>query len=644
MAMWITGKNDHSSRREALFTDLYQECKLAPPAARLSYSLRVRLERFLQPERREIACRMKEGCAPLFIACKKGNVEIVEYLITICNADVEQRGKYEVPDDRSVHNVTPLWCAAVAGKLPVVKCLVQYGADVDSMSDTGSTPVRSACFMTHLEIVQFLVESGADILRANYNGGTCLINSVQSVPLCEYLLQHGAAVNALDIQQKTALHYAIQEHRLETTKLLLQYLADPYLKSRYGDDALQTSCLKGATQIFEYLITNVPYNLERIADAYELMGSTCLDEHHDLQLALQYWRNAVQLRNRDPASLIVKAISSPAEHFNNAVEFQTLEELDNLSTDLDAMRTQSLLICERILGSTHKDAIFRFMYRGAAYADSLRYQQCIDLWKYALQLRVFKDTLLYNETCFAARALVRIFLDLHEKHECGLLREPLRLADVMSAFTLLVDNMEASLELLHVRPVFRRHQDNFDRILNCLSHLLFLLTSIESERPDRTRLVELVCRVVRIDPRTSTGESLLHLAANRDNTIKSSTYFDEPQGTFFPSVKVAQLLIDCGADVSSLDQKRNTPLHTAAKIQNYHSNLVELLLNHGGHIDQINSDGERPAVMLLKLPTCSVHPLQYISLRCLAASVIKTQGISYRGEVPVSLEPFIEKH
>ena len=92
------------------------------------------------------------------------------------------------------------------------------------------------------------------------------------------------------------------------------------------------------------------------------------------------------------------------------------------------------------------------MYRGAAYADSLRYQQCIDLWKYALQLRVLKDTLLYNETCFAARALVRIFLDLHEKHECGLLREPLRLADVMSAFTLLVDNMDASLELLHVRP------------------------------------------------------------------------------------------------------------------------------------------------------------------------------------------------
>ena len=104
--------------------------------------------------------------------------------------------------------------------------------------------------MTHLDIVKFLVANGANILRANFNGGTCLINSVQSVPLCEYLLKNGAAVNALDIQQKTALHYAIQEHRLETTKLLLQYNADAHLKSRYGDDALQTACLKGALLIF----------------------------------------------------------------------------------------------------------------------------------------------------------------------------------------------------------------------------------------------------------------------------------------------------------------------------------------------------------------------------------------------------------
>lgn len=230
--MWFTGKNDLAIFKDALFSELMSEVKSAAPGARLTYSLRTHLEKFSPSERREIACRMREGCAPLFIACKRGHVEIVEYLLTVCNADIEQRGLYEVPDDRSVHNVTPLWCAAVSGKAAVIRCLVHYGADVNAVSDTGSTPVRSACFMTHLDIVSYLVECGADILRPNYNGGTCLINSVQSVQLCLYLLEHGAKVNAKDIQNKTALHYAIQEHRFETTKLLLEHGADPHNKSR----------------------------------------------------------------------------------------------------------------------------------------------------------------------------------------------------------------------------------------------------------------------------------------------------------------------------------------------------------------------------------------------------------------------------
>lgn len=103
----------------------------------------------------------------------------------------------------------------------------------------------------------YLVGMGADILRANYNGGTCLINSVQSAQLCTFLLEHGVDVNAWDIQNKTALHYSIQEHRLETTKLLLKFKADPFLKSRHNDDALQTACLKGAVQIFDYLGTQI---------------------------------------------------------------------------------------------------------------------------------------------------------------------------------------------------------------------------------------------------------------------------------------------------------------------------------------------------------------------------------------------------
>ena len=43
---------------------------------------------------------------------------------------------------------------------------------------------------------------------------------------------------------------------------------------------------------------------------------------------------------------------------------QELEEragLEALALDLDLMRTQSLLICERILGTVHKDMIYRWV-------------------------------------------------------------------------------------------------------------------------------------------------------------------------------------------------------------------------------------------------------------------------------------------
>ena len=313
-----------------------------------------------------------------------------------------------------------MWCASVAGKYRVVDVLVRYGADVNSISDTGSTPgenkenllkiffyqilfsVWSACFITHLDIVKLLVSNNADIQKPNFNGETCLINSVQSVELCEFLLRHGANVNAQDIQCKTALHYAIQKHRFETTKLLLSFGANPYLESRYKDDALQTACLKGAAEIFQYLTnaSDYSYSAERIASSFELLGSTFLDEHHDSQRALQYWRAACEVREK---AGLTKQIQLPKKQYRYASEFTNRSELDALSLDLDALRLQSLMICERILGVQHKDMIDRLIDQGDAYCDSLQYHHCIDLWKYALELRISKDTILYCDTCFTAQ-------------------------------------------------------------------------------------------------------------------------------------------------------------------------------------------------------------------------------------------------
>lgn len=95
----------------------------------------------------------------------------------------------------------------------------------------------------------------------------------------------------------------IDVYRSETTKLLIEHGADPYAKSRYGDDALQTACLKGAARIFNYLTEVIVYSAYTLANAHELLGSTCLDEHNDLYAALHHWEVAISLRESIPGTV-----------------------------------------------------------------------------------------------------------------------------------------------------------------------------------------------------------------------------------------------------------------------------------------------------------------------------------------------------
>lgn len=169
-------------------TALFSECSKAEPRYRLSSRLKKSIEEFPRQERKDVVSKMIDGCAPLFLACKKGSAEVADYLLTKCNAPIEQKGLFEVLDEGVSHSVTPLWCAAVSGRLAVVKVLLRHGADVNAVSDSGSTPVRSACYIVrpgentgHMEIIKALVEAGADIQMPNHFGGTCLINRWQQL-------------------------------------------------------------------------------------------------------------------------------------------------------------------------------------------------------------------------------------------------------------------------------------------------------------------------------------------------------------------------------------------------------------------------------------------------------------------------------
>merc|ERR1712241_521200 len=225
----------------------------------------------------------------------------------------------------------------------------------------------------------------------------------------------------------------------------------------------------------------------------------------------------------------------------------------------------------------------------------------------ALELRISKDTILYCDTCFTAQALVKLFLDLNEKHAAGVLSTAVCTEDVIHTIELLLSQLTRA-------PVL--------------------------ELPLRKKIHRLVHVM---DPRTTQGDSLLHLVVSKSNSLKS--FEDGGQmGNLFPSVSVASMLVECGARINATNALESTPLHTASCLTNFKQEVVELLLRHGAHIDMKNIQGIRPSQLLAANKVSTVSITRFLSLKCLCALVISNNKLPFKGEVPEVLETFIEAH
>lgn len=108
-----------------------------------------------------------------------------------------------------------------------------------------------------------------------------------------------------------------------------------------------------------------------------------------------------------------------------------------------------------------------------------RYQNCIDLWHRALEIRVKKDSILYADTCFTAQALLRLMVELNENtleaadHNRD--KEEPRFCDVVAIFKLLSSQLTEAKELLEV----------IYGIINLYNWILFCILSLFYYRNDQ---------------------------------------------------------------------------------------------------------------------------------------------------------------
>ncbi|KAI1705086.1 ankyrin repeats (many copies) domain-containing protein [Ditylenchus destructor] len=251
-----------------------------------------------------------------------------------------------------------------------------------------------------LEMAKSLVAKGADIEATPYDERTPIIwaSGQGRIEVVRYLISIGANVNKRGHKGATALHFAVWNGNLELVKCLIEAGA----KQIPEDDGLIPiicAAKKGNGQIVSFASKHVDAQDEH--DAWKLLGATIIEEENDVSTALNYWRSAFLnqkvlegIRSGEICSSFVWNPARRQAYGPDISEIESVEDVDRLAENSDAIYMQALLIRERILGGKRTDGWFyrAILRRGSYFCDTGRWNRACDLWFHAIQLAQHYDS------------------------------------------------------------------------------------------------------------------------------------------------------------------------------------------------------------------------------------------------------------
>jgi uncharacterized protein len=144
----------------------------------------------------------------------------------------------------SDNGTTALIWAVHRDDRPLIDRLLKAHADVKKANRFGAAPMLEAAGYGDVAIIEELLKAGADPDTANPDGETALmlIAHTSNVPAADALLKAGAHVDATEkLRGQTALHFAAAESRPAMVKELLRRHADPNAHSIILHDQRQLS-------------------------------------------------------------------------------------------------------------------------------------------------------------------------------------------------------------------------------------------------------------------------------------------------------------------------------------------------------------------------------------------------------------------
>ena len=498
----------------------------------------------------------------------------------------------------------------------------------------------SACFennSNNLKIVQYLVEHGADVNATRDMNFTSLMDASRKGynDIVQYLLEKGADPELMDSSGRKALHSAARGGHFLVSKLLVE-TGVTMEKDNNGLTPLIEAAMNSKTEIVEYLLTLPECSRHDRIDAIELLGTSFMfKEHPYTSKTYSYFQKAMQEQYEDQDDIIPKHVVSEISVIFDTKECMSLIELAEIRDDELALKIEALAVQERILGLDHWQMHNNIMHSGIALRNMGDFYKSIELLLYGSKLKQKNDKNV-NVICFP---------ELFAKMFDGGIK--IDFSSLLESFQIVVT--EVKLETCRIQNGDTHYQQYFEtEILACMYLVGIMLLTYTSKHEENQlyRAVRNFMNFIRQEPQFENEFNPLHMCCTN---VTNDNKIDVCNIILFPNILLCQTLVACGADINARDSHHNTPLHIIAKsnISDFEiqREIIKCLIENGAHLDVRNTDDETAVdVSSSSIAEDFIKAHMKLSLKCLTARVIVNNGIEYEGTIPVSLYDFVELH
>jgi len=183
-------------------------------------------------------------------AATKGNLDVLNVLIAN-GADVEST---------TMVGETPLMMAALYGHVDIIKVLLKKKAKVDKLNLHGCSALHLASKIGNVEIIQLLIDSGEildldTLVNAQTNDGLSALHlATSNITIVEILIEHEANVNLKSDSYGTPIFMAAGLGHLDVVQYLIKKKAEINLTTTNGTTLLMTAASRGYFEIVKALL------------------------------------------------------------------------------------------------------------------------------------------------------------------------------------------------------------------------------------------------------------------------------------------------------------------------------------------------------------------------------------------------------